>query len=1400
MASNNVIPLKRALPGALFAMPGTSDSGGQAFHTLPQDHRLVAGAISLLWKAATLTRVHVLLRYIQTSRSYGSQVSSLMNIVNDLRQRGFIQSDYTTHTEERWEVRAEYDGLAYLDAITETPPAQLKRALQTLVGEYRHWSAPELELQAAIVRLAIFSGSTMDELETLTRHMDRSGRTDANTLYGLALEGGLHVALLTRIAPDTFLRLVPQRLRAANALKGPLDEASLQALLQLAPQASKDTYGTFKELSEHFLHLERPAEALQAVAALPEAQQQFYAAAAAVQRQDWAAASVAYDASLGQALKTRTKVPVGGMVYHFLLSQIAQGTPSAWLAAQQFCFDQLGSSSYDASTGIGLWAHALDVKLGKPVFRSAFELTSSADALHLDDAWRVLLRAWLGRGKLPADTLPLQVDAVVKLLCEALHEDGRVWLAKQVETAHRVWRGDVPPANFYCQQDPHSWQTLLTNLMALTEGSTAVVAPAIVEEGRILWELALDDAGAVMGLQALYQKRGARGNWNKPKSVSFAKLEDHPGLTARDHDIRKLTVKASTPRSYYQEELQLDIHRAVRALVGHPHVVIKGVSAEPITLNQGEPHVVETLIPGYSILTVVPGLRPTTHTYGLGQDVKSLERMTVLADPENPQTYQLIELKGEYLRAAELLRNRVPVPESARPTLDNVLAKLDVKLNVQADRLPAEEEVEASMHLRAELSPTALGIGLRLMVAPLGTKGPRYLAGQGKQRIRIKLEGKTTGTTRDLQAELARVDQLLNLLPCLHDAFMVEDEWQVQNPEHGLEMVETLAAHPELVTMDWPKGKSVRTVKVDARALNLNISTERDWLQLVGSVQVDEAHVLSLQELLATAGSARYVPLGDGVYAALTEDLRAKVKALAAVAESGKADTVKIPALAASWLEQAVEGADVTTDHAFVEKVQRLSQGQTSKPELPAELQATLWPYQVEGFEWLMRLAGAGFGACLADDMGLGKTLQTIAALLARAEQGAALVVAPTSVCGNWVDELQRFAPSLKVTLFGDGDNRPAQLAAVANLAAYDVVVVSYALLQRASETFTAKAWTTAVFDEAQAIKNLEAQRTQVAHDLNASFRIALTGTPVENHLSELWSIMHFCNPGLLSSLKKFKARFAVPIEVDGDTETQETLRRLVSPFLLRRTKDQVLPDLPELTEVTTHVTPTAHEAAYYEALRRRAIEQALRAKEELGPQQASIKVLAQLTTLRQAACDPRLVTAGEPAGAKATTFRELAKELAENGHRTLVFSQFVDHLELLKEVLDQEGLTYKYLVGKTPAAQRRKDIAAFQAGEGQFYLISLKAGGSGLNLTKADYVVLADPWWNPAVEDQAASRAHRMGQEKPVTVYRLISQGTVEEKILALHGKKRALSDGVLPGSDKAAAIDTDYYLSLMQ
>ena len=460
----------------------------------------------------------------------------------------------------------------------------------------------------------------------------------------------------------------------------------------------------------------------------------------------------------------------------------------------------------------------------------------------------------------------------------------------------------------------------------------------------------------------------------------------------------------------------------------------------------------------------------------------------------------------------------------------------------------------------------------------------------------------------------------------------------------------------------------------------------------------------------------------------------------------------------------------------------------------PAHFRATLRPYQEEGLGWLQFLRRHGLGGILADDMGLGKTVQTLAHLLLEKQQGRlrkpSLIVAPVSTLGNWQQEVQRFAPQLSVLLL-HGSRRRESFSRIATV---DVVITGYSLLQLDSEVLLAQDYYLIILDEAQTIKNPRAKVSGMARSLRAEHRLALTGTPVENHLGELWSLFDCVQPGLLRDERHFQRHYRTPIEKDGNRSRAQALAQRLAPFLLRRTKDAVAKDLPPKTEIVETLTFEDRQRDFYDGIRlasHRRIQEVVR---QQGLARSQITILDALLKLRQACCDPRLLAAGagntDVPSAKLEWLATVLPELIAEGRRVLVFSQFTSMLRLIVTQVTALGIDYCLLTGETQ--NRPEVIARFQSGGAPLFLISLKAGGTGLNLTAADTVIHYDPWWNPAVEAQATDRAHRIGQDKPVFVYKLIAKDTVEERIMQLQADKHALASRLYTESTGSPAAWT--------
>jgi non-specific serine/threonine protein kinase len=575
--------------------------------------------------------------------------------------------------------------------------------------------------------------------------------------------------------------------------------------------------------------------------------------------------------------------------------------------------------------------------------------------------------------------------------------------------------------------------------------------------------------------------------------------------------------------------------------------------------------------------------------------------------------------------------------------------------------------------------------------------------------------------------------------------------------------------------------------------LSLRVSSGIDWFDVEADVNFGDT-AASLKEVRrAVRKRERYVKLADGSIGLLPEDWLEKYRHLFALSEETD-EGLRLSSHHALLLDQAIEDAEGgahAADAEFVRRKQRLRDGFASiqARDLPPGLTGTLYPYQKAGYDWLHFLHEYGFGGCLADDMGLGKTITALSFLLSLRRSPTPggephaltpdLIVVPRSLLFNWEREAQKFTPDLKVLIYADG----ARAREAGTLDGYDLVITTYGILLRDIEMLRDYPFHYALLDEAQAIKNPLSQTARAARLVGSEHRLTLTGTPVENSALELWSQFAFLNPGLLGSLEGFKEEFAGAIERRQDEKAADTLRGLIQPFLLRRTKDQVAPELPPRTERIRLTDMDPAQSKLYARVRDYYRAQVLGLMEDGSPSGGGtqMKILEGLLRLRQVCNHPKLVEPefkGE--SAKFDALLETLETLRSEGHKALVFSQFVQMLTLIRDALDARGIPYVYLDGRTRDRQQRVDRFQNEP-ELPFFLISLKAGGVGLNLTAADYVLHVDPWWNPAVEQQATDRAHRIGQTKPVFVDKFIVKDSVEEKILILQDRKRNLANQLI-------------------
>jgi superfamily II DNA or RNA helicase len=818
------------------------------------------------------------------------------------------------------------------------------------------------------------------------------------------------------------------------------------------------------------------------------------------------------------------------------------------------------------------------------------------------------------------------------------------------------------------------------------------------------------------------------------------------------------------------------------SLVGHPRVEYQQ-GERPVEVARGTVQIVARVIDG----TLAVKLEPPD----LQQSLEVREeggRLLVYAVDE--QARPLLSLFGSGLTLPLAVRERALAS----------LGRLAHLLPIQTSESSTARRVPADPRLWLRVVPRSTGLLVTASVRPLGPAGPVLVPGIGAGNLLGHQGDGAVQTERDLGEERARLMNVLTQCPMLAGLDVEGESVLLEDAETSLMLLSALQLLEADVVVEWPEGTPLKLrARVGRGALRARISLGAAHFFAAGTLEVDDSLSLELAELVSLISDSpgRFARLANGDFIELERELRETLE----LVSSARVDTKPGPngvtlsrSAFAAISQLSAEGSGFELAPEVSDYRAQIAKAFTRDPKLPRGLEAELRDYQQDGFRWLARLADAELSGCLADDMGLGKTLQAIALLLYRGKLGPALVVAPTSVCDNWRREIARFAPSLDVRYF-QGPDRERELN---KLAARSVVITSYALLQLDSERLRGISFATAILDEAQLIKNAESQRARAACALDAKVRFALTGTPVENHVGDLYSIFRFLLPDLVGTWPAFSRRFGASRSGEAGAQARRSLKRLLKPYLLRRTKAQVLEELPPLTEIEHRVTLGPAESALYEGIRRKALS-AL--EDGVTDPKARLRVLAEITRLRRLCCHPQLVAPNAPGeSSKIDALMGLIGELSEGGHRALVFSQFVDVLGLVRARLEEQSIPYQYLDGATPPARRSAAVDAFQAGEGDVFLISLKAGGFGLNLTAADYVIHVDPWWNPAVEAQASDRAHRIGQTRPVTVYRLIATGTIEERIVELHRKKRDLADSLLDESHAAATLGAAELRALLE
>ena len=651
-----------------------------------------------------------------------------------------------------------------------------------------------------------------------------------------------------------------------------------------------------------------------------------------------------------------------------------------------------------------------------------------------------------------------------------------------------------------------------------------------------------------------------------------------------------------------------------------------------------------------------------------------------------------------------------------------------------------------------------------------------------KEKIIVPLSDKILMIQRNLETEA----RIISKIESLHSGFVRPE----QSDLLALKGAEVLKNNWFFLFVDAVKDMSIPVFGFEALknfrfntakpSTKIFISSNTDWFDAKVEIHFGEQKVSVEDVKKALASKQQFVPLQDGTLGILPEEWIKKYSLLFRVGE-GRSENIKLSKYHFSVIEELyLQRDEEELFFQLEEKYERLKENHSIKDvPAPKHLKEVLRPYQESGFQWLNYLREVRWGGILADDMGLGKTIQALSFLHhLKSEEGTlkALVVCPTTLMYNWQNEIGKFTPNISFYVHhGAGRSRDALAANEA-----DVIITTYGTLRSDIKQFVEVAFDYVVLDESQAIKNPNSKVTKAAGLLKATNRLCLSGTPLQNNTFDIYAQMNFLNPGMLGSVEFFKQEFSIPIDKFGEKEQKDHLRKLLYPFMLRRTKEQVAKDLPEKQEMVLFCEMGDEQRKIYEAFRNDYRDKILGVVDNQGIQKSQLTILQGLMKLRQICDSPSIIKDEEKFPNVSVKLEEIGREITENisNHKALVFSQFLGMLALIKERLTELGVDYEYFDGSSTVLERERAIQRFQNDEScRVFLISLKAGGVGLNLTAADYVYIVDPWWNPAVEQQAIDRTHRIGQTKNIFAYRMICTDTVEDKILKLQDRKRSLA-----------------------
>ena len=963
--------------------------------------------------------------------------------------------------------------------------------------------------------------------------------------------------------------------------------------------------------------------------------------------------------------------------------------------------------------------------------------------------------AWCGNSQWPEITIPLEDSSQMSVRCNCLRGNlGKC--SRLISAIDHCLEFLKNPSHAHTHDkisnlvSKPKWKIKIEELESILEEDTER------REGELLgWRI--KEQNKTFHLEPIWCLN-AKGQWKTRRADLEELLEQSFPIDSADSTIINLLHLLKGHSGLAKEAKQSLIHQTFTLLIEHPRVFHGAKGKHPIRVEQASLSLFLHKIPS--------GIELEFHLKGqrvFGHDLISLYP-TIHGNLllfTNESACNILHFNNKKQSLIKSLSQNTFYPTEALSQLFSQLHSMQNLFTIRLDPELREEEQTLNHQpcFYLECNPNG-HLTISAKIKPFEHYSP-LIIGVGEQEVYSWHDNTSYFGRRDFQTELQNLQKALQVLQLQTTA---NNYWQLQDPEEIFKLIQRMQAHQN-IDYHWYSKKPRILSAANPSDLKIDIFNKNQAFTIEGTVSFEKQQRSLLEILPLIRKDSPYLLVEDNTWYTITDEIKKQLLYLADSLSLNEQTLYFYPEHKEQLRKILQSG--VRGEHSSLENIDSSLLISEPKEDFIHQLR----PYQRDGLIFLMQLHQWTTGAILADEMGLGKTIQSLAFIHNIEPTEAIIIIAPKSVLYNWICEIEKALPDYQYILYSGKDRSDKLL----NLKSKSIILASYTVFARDSIQLSTHQFSLAILDEAQTIKNPETERAKACYALKARFKLLLSGTPIENNLFDLWSLFHCALPNLLGSWKQFRFRFVSPIQ-SGKFSRIEDLNQLISPFFLRRKKSMVAKDLPEKIEINEFVTLSDFEMEYYQEWKEKALQILLGEK-------SKIQILATITKLRQLSCHRALVvpTAGQ-FSSKLQRVLEIMEELQSEQKKVLIFSQFVSFLKILRQELQERGWKFNYLDGSTSFAKRQEEIETFQNDQAiSFFLLSLKAGGTGLNLSCATEVIHLDPWWNPATEDQASDRVHRIGQTQPVTIIRMISRHTIEEKILQLHQKKRLLAENIL-------------------